>query len=146
MFEDHRRALVLFSDLSLGLCGAKTLEVMGSIPVRCWAFSLFLSLSSASVKRSLKEVQYWFSFMLSYAAWGETSIISTYLAKNIRKLRQHSFCICRFWPREERPSWSSSTPWQPPTWSCRPELPLSSPTAWLVACSQSLAIPWHGVN
>ena len=45
-------------------------EVVGSNPARCWAFSLLYLLSSASLLRSLMEVQhYWFSLkMLSHGA------------------------------------------------------------------------------
>ena len=39
---------------------SKTLDVIASIPARCWAFSalLYLPLSSVSILRTLKEVKH----------------------------------------------------------------------------------------
>ena len=54
-------------------------EVVGSNPAGCRAFSLLYPISSASLIRSLMEIQhYWFSFkMLSHAACGKANLIFT---------------------------------------------------------------------
>ena len=63
------------------------IEVVGSNPAGCLAFFVLYIISSASLKRSLMEVQhYWFSLkMLSHAVWGEGSLICTDWAKKIIK-------------------------------------------------------------
>ena len=82
-----------------------TLELVGSIPVWCFTFSLSFhpsAMCTSSLIRSLEEVQhyyFWFfltrKWMLSWAAWGKANTVFTELAKNWDLMSL--FCyVCQF--------------------------------------------------
>ena len=102
VFSNHwKRAAVVAQQWSTRLW-SKTLKVMGSIPAVCWAFFFSYYLSVVCPYQVPQAglalmIFFYIKWMLSCAAWGETSIIWADLAKKMTEWKRQERAFITFW-------------------------------------------------